>query len=271
MCKYGKPKEANTEVGEKNHKFFAKRTGCCCRKQHKSLSCQVSIRLSDSFVIKKLASAMGLLRNEDEVHSTSFSKQQENDDNDGSTFGATHCSLQLDGNDVKIVWLSSIEKHLLTCDAAVVTYLKESYMSINNHRTINCCTEYKHNNLLMQCHPSYQGKGLQFDWVSVYFEACTIKKNKFPKGNYPCKVVAILPKQPNLFVGETEVIVQCAGSKTKKDSVLFEEWTLMDGYYTVSVAAILETLFVLELGSNEVAVALLYSKWPSCFTDTSSY
>jgi hypothetical protein len=32
----------------------------------------------------------------------------------------------------------------------------------------------------------------------------------------------------------------------------------MDGYYTVSVAAILETLFVLELGSNKVAVALSY-------------
>jgi hypothetical protein len=27
MCKYGKPKESNTEVGEKNHKVFAKRIG----------------------------------------------------------------------------------------------------------------------------------------------------------------------------------------------------------------------------------------------------
>jgi hypothetical protein len=27
MCKYGKPKEANTKVGEKNHKVFAKRIG----------------------------------------------------------------------------------------------------------------------------------------------------------------------------------------------------------------------------------------------------
>jgi hypothetical protein len=27
MCKYGKPKEANTEVGEKNHKVFAKCIG----------------------------------------------------------------------------------------------------------------------------------------------------------------------------------------------------------------------------------------------------
>jgi hypothetical protein len=123
----------------------------------------------------------------------------------------------------------------------------------------------------MRCHPSYQGEGPWFDWVSVYSEACTIKKKKFLKGNYPCKVVAILPKQHNLFLGETEVIVQCAGSKAKKNSVLFEEWTLMDGYYTVLAAAILETLFVLELGSNKVAVALSYSQWPTCFTNTSSY
>jgi hypothetical protein len=89
---------------------------------------------------------------------------------------------------------------LLTCDAAVVTFLKENYMSIDNQKTINCCTENKHNNLLMRCHPLYQGKGPWFDWVSVYcFEACPIKKKKFPKGDYPCKVVAVLPKQHNLF------------------------------------------------------------------------
>jgi hypothetical protein len=79
MCKYGKPKEANTEVGEKNHKFFAKCIGHCCRKQHKSFSRQVSVCLSDSFVIEKLASAMGLLTNKDKIHSTTYSNQQEND------------------------------------------------------------------------------------------------------------------------------------------------------------------------------------------------
>ena len=40
MCKYGKPKEANTEVGEKNHKVFAKRIGQPCRKQHNTFSNQ---------------------------------------------------------------------------------------------------------------------------------------------------------------------------------------------------------------------------------------
>jgi hypothetical protein len=41
----------------------------------------------------------------------------------------------------EVVWLSSTEKHLLTCNAAVVTFLKENYMSIDNQKTINCCTE----------------------------------------------------------------------------------------------------------------------------------
>ena len=42
MCKYGKPKEPNTEVGEKNHKVFAKRIGRHCRKHHKTFAQQVS-------------------------------------------------------------------------------------------------------------------------------------------------------------------------------------------------------------------------------------
>jgi hypothetical protein len=95
----------------------------------------VSVCLSDSFVIEKLASAMGLLTNKDEIHCTSFPNHQGNDNEGGTTFGATHCSLHLDGNNVKTVWLSSTEKHLLTCDAAVVTFLKESYMSIDKQKT----------------------------------------------------------------------------------------------------------------------------------------
>ena len=261
MCKYGKPKEANTEVGEKNHKVFAKRIGRRCRKQHKTFARQVSLRLSDSFVIEKLANVMGLLSDKDD----------ESPDPKSSTFGATHCCLHLIGNDVNVIWQSTTETNLLTWDAGVATFIQQNYMSSENKTKIHCCTEYRCNKLFMRCHPSYQGDGPWFDWVSVAFEACTIKKKKFPMGNYPCKVLAILPKERNSFLSETEVIVQCAGTKTKKDSVLFEEWTLMDGYYIVSASAILESLFVLELGSNKIAVALSYSKWPSCFTDTSSY
>jgi hypothetical protein len=211
---------------------------------------------------------MGLLTDEDD---TCFENFPNEDSCAISTFGATFSSFHLIGNNVKVVWKSKTETHLLTWDDGVATFIQKNYLSINNVTTVHCCTEYKHNELRMRCHPSYQGEGPWFDWVSVAFGESTIKKKKFPKGNYPCKVLAILQKQHNPFLDETEVIVQCAGSKTKKDSVLFEEWTLLDGCYIVSVLDILESLFVLNLGGNKIAVALSYSKWPSCFTDTSCY
>ena len=61
MCKYGKPKESNTEVGEKNHKVFAKHIGHCCHKQHITFTKQVSSCLSEAFILNKVGTAMGLL------------------------------------------------------------------------------------------------------------------------------------------------------------------------------------------------------------------
>jgi hypothetical protein len=81
--------------------------------------------------------------------------------------------------------------------------------------------------------------------------------------------MAIVPNQYNAFLEETEVIVQSAQSRTNNDSVLFVEWELMEGYHVVPVSSIGQSLFVLELGGNKIAVALSYSEWPSCFTDTS--
>jgi hypothetical protein len=126
-----------------------------------------------------------------------------------------------------------------------------------------------YNELLMRCHPSYQGDGPWFDWVSVHFDACTFKGRTFPEGNYPCKLMAIVPKQHNAFLEETAIIVCSAQGRTGNDSVLFTEWELCDGYFIVELSSILESIFVLELGSNRIAVALSYSEWPSCFTSTS--
>ena len=269
MCKYGKPKEANTEVGEKNHKVFAKRIGRRCRKQHKTFANQVAIRLSDTFVINKLALAMQLVDEDDDEDCAMVGNAAGGECNQESTVGATHCTLYLNGNKIQASWRSATEKHLLTWDTDVATFILHHYMSTENITTIHCCTEYMHNQLLMRCHPSYQGEGPWFDWVSVHFEACTFNGKAFPECNYPCKVMAIVPKQHNVFLEETEVIVQSAQSRTNNDSVLFVEWEIMAGYHVVAASSIVESLFVLELGSNRIAVALSYSEWPSCFTDTS--
>jgi hypothetical protein len=68
---------------------------------------------------------------------------------------------------------------------------------------------------------------------------------------------------------ETEIVVQSSLARTGKGSALFEEWELMDGYLVVSLNSIVDSLFVLELESNKIAVAHSYSDWPSCFTETS--
>jgi hypothetical protein len=166
MCKYGKPKEANTKVRQKNHKVFAKCIGQCCCKQHKTFSNQVAVCLSDSFVIQKLAFAI-LLLDEDGNEDVDTLEKNSNDNNQESTNGATHCSLYLNGNNVKVSWQSSTEKHLLTLDADLARFIHYHYISTNNVSTIHCCTEYIHNKVLMQCHPSYQGEGPWFDWVNV--------------------------------------------------------------------------------------------------------
>jgi hypothetical protein len=83
--------------------------------------------------------------------------------------------------------------------------------------------------LVMQCHPFYQGEGPWFDWVSIHFEACLLNGNTFPKGNYPCIAMSIAPKQQNTFMEETSIVVQSAQAHAGNDSVLFVEWELMEG------------------------------------------
>jgi hypothetical protein len=42
MKKFGKPKEVNTKVREKNHKYFAKSIGCQSQKQHSTFMRQIA-------------------------------------------------------------------------------------------------------------------------------------------------------------------------------------------------------------------------------------
>jgi hypothetical protein len=158
----------------------------------------VAVHLSDSFVIEKLASAMQLFDEDDENCATLENDADES--NKESTKGATHYTIHLNGNKMEVSWQSATEKHLLTCDTDVATFVQYYYTLTGNITTIHCCTEYMHNQLLMWCHPSYQGEGPWFDWVSVHFEACTLNGKAFPEGNYPCKVMAIIPNQHNAFL-----------------------------------------------------------------------
>ena len=272
MCKYGKPKEANTEVGEKNHKVFAKRIGRRCRKQHKTFAKQVAIRLSDTFVINKLATVMEINKDNFFVESSELPVDCSN--NDGiveSTNNATHFMLSLIDNSPCVKWTSATEKHLLSFNMKLAEFILSKFSSIADDVIVHGCTEYVYNAIVMRCHPSYKGEGPWFDWVSIHFEDCTYNGKTYPDDNYPCKVLAIIPKQHNTFLDETLLVVQSALSRTHRDTKLFKEWLLMDAYHVVPVESVVESLFVLELGTDKISVALQYSEWPSLFTTTNLY
>ena len=122
MCIRDRPKEANTEVGERNHKVFAKRIGRRCRKQHKTFANQVAVRLSDTFVIEKLASSMQLLGDDDDIDDASIPSAANELNEQESTKGAMHYTLCLfNSNKIDVSWQSATEKHLLTFDTDVAT------------------------------------------------------------------------------------------------------------------------------------------------------
>ena len=272
MCKYGKPKEANTEVGEKNHKVFAKRIGRRCRKQHKTFAKQVAIRLSDTFIINKLATVMEI--NNDNCNVESQELLEDVDGNAGileTTNKATHFMLSMIDNTPCVKWTSATEKHLLSFNMSLAEFILSHFTSFTGALNVHSGTEYVYKTILIRCHPCYKGEGPWFDWVSIHFEECTSKGKTYPDDNYPCKVLAIIPKQHNTFLDETLLVVQSAQSRTFRDSKLFTEWSLMDGYHIVSVGSVKESLFVLELGIGKIAVALPYSEWPSRFTKTNLY
>jgi hypothetical protein len=270
MCKYGKPKEANTKVGEKNHKVFAKCIGHHCRKQHKTFAKQVSSRLSEAFIIEKMGSAMGLL-DELKVAECDVPEVVIGDINHDCAQG-THFTIQHNGKNVEAKWQSVTEEHLLTFDSDVF----ESLFSLvtadeDNVTTMHCCTEYQYNGVFIHCHPSYKGEGPWFDWVNVHFAESTMDGVTYPDGKYPCKVLAIVPKQFNPYLEETHILAKSALARTHNDSVLFTEWMLMDHYLLVPIDSIDQSVFVLELSHDKIAVALQYSEWPAQFTDMTGY
>ena len=141
-----------------------------------------------------------------------------------STKMATHYMLLITGNHPQVTWFSTTETNLLTFDENLADFILSGFTSSEDTPgTIHGCTEYVYNDLFMRCHPSYQGEGPWFDWVSIHFEECTVNGKRFPEDEYPGKVVAIIPKQHNSFLDETVLVVQSAQSQTGTNSVLFKE------------------------------------------------
>ncbi|MCK7490861.1 MAG: hypothetical protein MZW92_03015 [Comamonadaceae bacterium] len=277
MKKFGSPKGINTEIGEKNHKYFAKSLGRAARKQHSTFTQQISQRLSDAFIMRKMASLMGeKVWDEEDGEDTDGPDTASDDGNksiEESTQGATLFSVfECKENGVIPQWKSKTEKKLLRGNENrdVMQYILNVYREEHGVEIVHCCTQYKRDKLLMRCHPNYQGEGPWYDWIVASFAAGKCEGVACPAGLYPCKVLAIIPQQHNDFLEETELIVLPALKPSPGgDSVLFKEWIMAKDYQHINVSSVHSSPFVLEIGKGKVSVAVPYAEWPSQFTDTS--
>jgi len=273
MMKYGKSKEVNAEIGEKNHKHFAKGFGRVARKQHSSFSKQIAQRLSDAFVIFKMFSLMGLDA-QDDAEGKDYDEESTTDIQENSK-GATRYSVTFcHKHGVHVEWNSKTEDSLLaeTDRQCLMEYVHYQYSSDFAVGTVHCCTEYKRDCLSIRCHPSYQGEGPWYDWVYVSFAEGECEDSKCPAGVYPCKVLAVVPCLINDWLKETELVVHPALKRNPAgDSVLFREWTMAKDYERVPISSVHSSPFVLEIGNGKISVAIPHEDWAGAFTDTTGY
>jgi len=271
--KFGKPKEVNAEIGEKNHKHFAKGFGRIARKQHSSFARQIAQRLSDAFVVTKMASLMGF-----HVQDSAAMQEEDGDDSTSiveSSKGATRFSVSFCKHaGVTLQWKSQTEESLLaeTDCQGVMEYLHAQRSNDGTARTVHCCTQHKRDSLTIRCHPSYQGEGPWCDWVFVYFTEGECEDSNCPTGLYPCKVLAVVPCEMNDWLEETELVVHPALKRSPGgDSVLFCEWIMANNYECIPISSVHSSPFVLEIGEGKISVAIPHDDWAGMFTDTSCY
>ncbi|KAI2502015.1 hypothetical protein MHU86_12418 [Fragilaria crotonensis] len=91
---------------------------------------------------------------------------------------------------------------------------------------------------------------------------------------YPSRIVSCIPRHSCFGGIETttfDLIIQCCGKPTGRESFLFTEWTFEKEFHVVSSEAIVGLCFVPsnpDLADSDVLVVTDRDKWASMFYDS---
>ena len=120
----------------------------------------------------------------------------------------------------------------------------------------------------IRCHPNYRGKGYCWnDWALIryVYDDGDVK-------DFPSRVVCCCIPRHNIIDGvETttfDLVVQCCGEPTGRESFLFTEWTFNKTFHVVSSEAVVQLCFVpLESTTpdSDVLIVSEKEKWVSLF------
>ena len=90
---------------------------------------------------------------------------------------------------------------------------------------------------------------------------------------FPSRVVSCIPRQSSIAGMEAttfDLIVQCCGEPSGRESFLFTEWTFDKKFYVISTEAIVRLCFVLETPNLDSGVLVVPDKeeWASYFYES---
>jgi hypothetical protein len=275
---FGAPRGYNASRPEEHHKAHAKRPGRRAQKNVDTIDQQCGRRIADAFVINSIHAMFQeqppglkeiLAPDDDEDPPT-------REEGSGTSYFIR--SFVDPANESRLcrdVTFDTQTRGLIKLEDNLALFILQSYsnsdLDENGEGRIRCCTEYhKYSTktdekmVSIRCHPNYRGKGYSwYDWALIRFE-----DDDGNEKEYPSRVVSCLPRhETNTF----DLIIQCCGEPTGRESFLFTEWTFRKEFYVVSSEAIVSLCFVLgthDLDSNSVLIVTDKLKWASMFYES---
>jgi hypothetical protein len=159
------------------------------------------------------------------------------------------------GRQYQVVWHSCTNVNLLELPLTLLHFLTDTFGS-----HVRLATEYVRDVYTFRCHPAYQSGRPIYDWLNVQFDNGIVG---------PCRLAAVVvlddnPHNPERF----RLVVQAAIQRSRKDSVLFTEWSWLPTYRSISPNTIHAPCFVISIKDDDskILVAKPYDEWPAQFT-----
>lgn len=246
----GAPCNFMAEVPEHNHIRFAKRPGRASKKDNETFERQAATRIADSMMIAR-------------AHTLYFPNDGDTTpvtlDEDVAYGGGTQFTIMppIGRLPPTVLWNTTTSANFLELPLGLPAFVMTHYQ-----RTTEMVlqTEYTGGAAgTVRCHPGYRGGASWYDWVEV-------AGHEGRSDDIPFKVLAVVPvRDPGSDVIRFELIGWPGVKRTKKDSVVFTEWTYAPNFSVIRAETIVRRSFAVKVAPKVVAIVCPVEEWPFYF------
>ena len=263
MERFGAPVNFNAQRPESLLIFAAKQPGRRAQKRHEGckFELQSAQRLSYSLMIDTMHTCIwdseesGNALNDAAMETSCDDSLIIQEGTGHATFGRV---IRDELFQYQTIWQTSTHKDLMVLPRELMQFLVHTF---GLHVCI--CTEYVREEFTFRCHPNYQSNGPIFDWMNVMYEHSSRKPDKTQI--CPCRLAAVVV---NASATEPyQLVVQCASTRTGRDSVLFQEWHWSQTYSVISPSTIAGPCFVVSITDDCSTILQTKARylWPAEF------